>query len=99
MDDEILVRVVHGGAHIMEETQPLLDPEALAVAVGGDRHAIHVLHDEERQLSVGDAAVEQLRDVRVVQRREDLSFGDKAAIESSASGLPRSSLMATRLRY
>ena len=55
--------------------------ESLPVAVGGDGHSIHVLHDEEGELPIGDTTVEELRDVRVIQRREDLSFGDEAPVE------------------
>ena len=46
--------------------------EPVADAVLGDRLALDVLHREVRQAVLGDAAVEQARDARVVERREDL---------------------------
>ena len=75
------MRVLHGGAHLAEQTQPLARCRGVAgrsTSVIGD--ALDVLHDEVRQASVGDhAAVEQPRDVGVVQRREDLPLGDESA--------------------
>src|SRR4030095_12655405 len=81
MDDQILMRVMHGGTDIAKEAQPLLDAEALPVAVRGDGHSLHVFHDQEREVCIRDAAVEQLRDVRMVQRGKDLSLGDEAAMK------------------
>ena len=61
--------------------------ESLPVAVAGDGHSIHVLHDEEGELPIGDSAIEKLRDVRMIQRGEDLSFGDEAPVELLGIGL------------
>jgi hypothetical protein len=71
----------------------------VAIAVGGDRQTVDVLHHEIRKLPFGRAAVEQLRDVRMTQRGEDLPLGDEAPVELSASGLLRRSLIATSRRY
>ena len=48
------------------------------VAVGGDRLAFDVLHHEVRQAVVGRAAVDQARDVRMIELRQDLPFGAEA---------------------
>ena len=81
MDDEVLVRVLDGGADVEEQPQPRVDPEPVRVAVGGDRLTVDVLHHEVRQLAVGHAAVEELRDVRMAQRREDLPLGDESPLD------------------
>ena len=59
--------------------------EAVLVAVAVDRLAVDVLHDEVRLAVVGHAAVEQPRDVRMIERREDLSLGAEAVASMSAS--------------
>jgi hypothetical protein len=81
MDDQVLMRVVHRGADVTEETKARRDPELAPIAVHRDRHAVDVLHDEKRKLVVGDTAVEQLRDATVSERGEDLSFGDEAPMQ------------------
>ena len=48
------------------------------VAVFGDRHALHQLHDEVGPAAVGRARVEHLGDVRVVHHRQRLPLGLEA---------------------
>ncbi len=81
MQHQILVRVVHRCADALEQTQALGHSEPVPVAVFRDRETVDVLDDEIRKLSVGDTAIEQLRDVRVRQRREDLPLGQEAAMQ------------------
>ena len=45
-----------------------------ALAIRVDRHAVHILHDQVGQPVVGGAAVKQLRDVGMVQQRQDLAL-------------------------
>jgi len=72
VDHEVLVRVLHRRADRAEEEESLPDAEAVAVAVLAERPPLDVLHDEVRQAVLGRPSVEQLRDVRVVERRQDL---------------------------
>ncbi len=46
VDDALLVGVLDGFADLCEELQPLLDVQALSIAVLGDGDTRHVLHDE-----------------------------------------------------
>ena len=47
MDEQVLVRVIHGGEHLEEQTQPRDDVELARVAVKRERFAIDTLeHDE-----------------------------------------------------
>jgi hypothetical protein len=81
MNDQILVRVVHGRAYIHEEPQPRRDVEPVSVAVLRDGQAIHVLHDDVRVPILGDAAVQQPRDVRMHEGRQNLPLGDEALVQ------------------
>jgi len=46
VDDPLLVRVLHRLADLYKELQPVVDRQAVAVAVLGDRDALDQLHDE-----------------------------------------------------
>ena len=74
MDDQVLVRAVHRRAHDLEQPQPLLDAERARIAIDVDRLAVDILHDDVRRAVGGRAAVEQPRDVRMIERRQDLAF-------------------------
>ena len=77
----VLVRVLHGTAHGAEQLQSLLERQRVVAAVLGQRHALDVLHDQERLPSARRPAVEQPDDVVVVERGENLSFHQEAAAE------------------
>ena len=53
----------------------------MAIAVLGQRLPLDVLHDEVRTPVRRRAAVEQPRDVRMIERRDDLSLGPEAPDE------------------
>jgi hypothetical protein len=95
VDDEVLVRGIHGAADIDEKAQARRDIEPMTVAIRRDRQTIDVLHDEIGQLSFNRATIEQLRDVRVTERSENLSFGNETPVELLGVGLLRRILIAT----
>jgi len=72
VDDPLLVRVLHGAADQHEQLQPIPNREPLAVAVLGDGHAVHQLHDEVGPARSRDTAIEDLGDVGVIHHRERL---------------------------
>ena len=74
VNHEVLVRVLHRGADSAEQPQALRNRQRLSIAVLGDRSAIDVLHDEERSAIRQRARIQQSRDVRVLERGEDLLF-------------------------
>ena len=78
MDDALVMRVLDRVAHLGEQPQAIGDGELVPLAVVRDRHAAHELHCEERAAARGRAAVEHLRDVRVVHERERLALGLEA---------------------
>ena len=78
VDDVVIVRVLHGVENAQAQAEPLGRAEAMLVRVAIDRNARDVLHDEVRQALRRGAAVEEARDVWMVQGREDLAFVAKA---------------------
>jgi len=73
--DTLLVRVLHALVDLRERLQPFLRRQPLAVAVGGDWLAIHVLHHELRPSFRRAAVVEHRCDRGVVHEREGLPLG------------------------
>src|SRR5215207_3921907 len=52
----------------------------MLIAVAIDRHSLHVLHGEPRRAVFRDASVDQRRDIRVGEPRENLAFVEKAPL-------------------
>ena len=97
VNHQIFVRVLHRVAQLAEEREPVVDRGAAGVAPGGDRFALDVLHDQKRPAVGGDAAVEQRRDVGVLEIREDLSLATESGerelgIQSALDQLDRDPL-------
>ena len=72
VDDALLMRVLERVADVDEKREPLRDGEFPLVAVGGDGHAAHQLHDEIRAPVLRRAGVEDLGDVRVIHHGQRL---------------------------
>ena len=79
MDDQALVSKLHRRADGTEQAKPLGNRKVFLVAIPGDGTALHVLHHEIGQSAVRGAAVEQARDVGVLESGEDLPFGPEPA--------------------
>ena len=48
MDNQILVHILHRGADLPEQRDPLGDRQAVAIAILIDRRALDVIHHEVR---------------------------------------------------
>ena len=97
MNDQVLMRIGDRRADLAEELQALGRGQRMRVAVGVNRFAVHVLHDEIRQSVIGRSAVDQARDVRMIELRQNLPFIAKPAedvvgIEPSPNELDRNLL-------
>ena len=79
VDDEVAVRVVDGVADLPEEAQAFVDGRVPLVAEAVDGQPLDVLHDEVGEPVLGRPAVEQARDVWVVQGGENLALVAEAA--------------------
>src|SRR5690349_20875805 len=74
MYDLLLVSVMHGVADGAKELQSLHDVQLVIVAVTVKRFTFDELHHKVGKTIFGSSTVEQACDVRVIERREDLSF-------------------------
>jgi hypothetical protein len=72
--DQVLVRVLHRIADRREQAQAGAQVQFPFTAVVGDRPSLDVFQDEVGNARRRQAAVDQARDVRVLQMREDLPF-------------------------
>ena len=94
MNDEVLVRIGDCRAYLAEERQAFGRGERIRVAVGVDRFAVHVFHDEIRESVVGRPAVDQARDIRMIELRQNLPLGaetpdDIVRVEPAPNDLDR----------
>ena len=60
MNNEPLMRIMHGCADLQKQTQALANREVVLVAVLGDRLTFNQLHHEVRHALVAGAAIEKL---------------------------------------
>jgi hypothetical protein len=97
MDDEALVGVLHRCGNAVEKREPRAQREPVARDVLEQRHAVDVLHHDVRLAVVGLAAVEQMRDVGMVELRQDLALLAQAALpvlgRKAADQLDRDALL------
>ena len=78
MDDQLLMRVLDGGAHAADELDALAARGVALAHVAGERDAVDVLHHEVRLTVLGRAAIEHPHDARVIERRQDLALVAKS---------------------
>jgi len=67
VNEEIAVRVVHGRGHVDDETHAVANRELMPVAVGVDRLALDEIESEEGATVLGEAAIDELGDARVIE--------------------------------
>ncbi len=98
MHDLFLVRVVNGVANTAKQFQPVGDAQLAVVAVLVEGlAAFDELHHKVRQPIVRRPAVQQSRNVRMIERRQDLPFfakapQDKVRIHAALDQLDRDAL-------
>ena len=76
---QVLVRVLHGPADLLKQTEAVVDREVVPAAVIRQGHAVDIFHDEIGSAVFGDPAIEQPGNVLVAQAAQDLPFGQEAA--------------------
>src|SRR5580692_963850 len=79
MDDQPLMRILHGRADRREEFETFGNWQVARIAIFGDGLAFDQLHYKVRDALFSRAAVEQARDVGVIQSGENLSLILEAA--------------------
>src|SRR5262249_5209615 len=85
--DQVLMREMHGGAHVPEEPHARADAEGAPLAILGDRRAVDVLHYKERQLPIRHACIQELRDSAMAERRKDLALCGEATTHLGGVGV------------
>ncbi len=80
MDDELPVSELHRCADIAEQRDAFFDAQLALRGVAQQRFAVDIFHREIRTSIVGDAAVEQARDVRMFETRENLALAQEARL-------------------
>ena len=98
MNHQALMRVLDRRADTEKQLQALSDRRPVRATELVDRRAVDELHHEIRDAAVGGAAVEEARDVRVIQTRENLALpaealNDSGRVESRAHQLQRDLLL------
>src|SRR5262249_31586829 len=78
MHDQVLVSVLNRGANLLEQPQSLRDVESPVFAVFIDAPTVDVFHREVRRTVGSRAAVEQTRNIRVIEVRENLAFASQS---------------------
>ena len=94
VDDPVLVRELHRPADLHKQAQPFAGRQAVGIAIAVDGLAIDVLHDEVGAAVFRRAAVEQARNIGMLEAGEDFPLGAKAAqdvisVEPAAQQLDR----------
>ena len=70
MHDQVLVRMLDRLADVAEESQPLRQRRGVHAAILRERQSVDVLHDEPRRAVGEGVGIEEPRDERVTQLRE-----------------------------
>ena len=81
MDDQVLMRVLDGGADVDEQLESLAEVELSLIAILIERLAFDVLHYQVRLAILRLACIDQSRDVRMIEARENLPLGTEAHAE------------------
>ena len=79
VNDQIGMRILNRGTDLAKQLQPLGGREPLRIAELIERFALDEFHHEIRPPIPRRAAVQQPRDVRVIQSRQDLTLRAKPA--------------------
>ena len=78
MDDEVAMGVLHRRAHLKEQQHALAQVGPMVFAPGIDALALDVLHRQERLAVCQHAAIEQMRNARMLQPRQHLPLAGEA---------------------
>src|SRR5215470_5926377 len=74
MDYEIAMGIIDGGADLEIQTHAVMNAQLLVLYVVRDPGPVNIFHDNVGQPRFRSAAVEQVRNIRMLQPRERLAF-------------------------
>ena len=78
MHDQAAMGIRHRFTHFQEQAAAIFDCQAAVAAPVVDAEALHIIHHQERASFRGGAAVDQARDVGMVETRQNLAFMPEA---------------------
>ena len=87
MHDQVAMRVLHRVADFQQQLHAPADIQALPIAPLRDRLAVDEFEGEIRRAIVADAAIVQLRDVRMGQPGQRVAFAQEAQMQFRGSKL------------
>ncbi len=88
MHDQVLMGVMHRGANDGEQLEPRRYVEPMGIAEGVDRNPIDVLHDQIGGAIRQGSAVQEVRDIGMIELGEDLPLYFEARLNRAAHGAP-----------
>src|SRR3954468_2115828 len=77
MYHQVLMSVLNSGADVAEQFEALAEIQLALVAPAVNRSTIDQLHDKVRQPLFGTAAVEELRNIGMIERCQNLALATK----------------------
>jgi hypothetical protein len=80
MHNQVLMRGIDRRADGGEQLETFVDGELIAIAIDIDRLAVDVLHDDVRRAVSRRTAVQELGDIRMIERGEDLALDPQALL-------------------
>ena len=92
MNDQLAVRILHCLTGGLEQAQARIDRQRPGIAPLIDALPFDVLHGEPRRAIIGDATVEQSRDVAMVESSEDPPLFTEAPDEGRIGPQPTNNL-------
>ncbi len=84
VDDQVRVRVRDGREHVEQQPQPRVDAQRSPIAIFVEALAVDVFQHEERLAGRRDARIDEMRDVRMREPREDAAFAPEARFARAA---------------
>jgi hypothetical protein len=74
MNNQVLMRIVNCRANCLKEFQARIEIKSMRIAKFIDRHAVDVFHDEIRTAVGQGAPVQEMRNIRMIELRQNLTF-------------------------
>ena len=99
MQDQLGMRVRDRGEYVLEQSHARFQIERPTLAPAADRFALDVIQHQIGLTHLGNAGIDESRDVRVGQATEGVAFAPKAFDAAGTEEAGLSSLTATRASY
>ena len=82
MNDQVLMGMTNRATKVYKQPEAVIQGEFVGLSPFSNRLAIDILHDNVRRTVIHLSAIKQIRDVRMIQRSQYLSFTLKSLGQS-----------------